>query len=212
VGCEAGADRIAFSPRGTAVALYHSDSGMLQVVRGLPGAPAALPAVTVGPAEVLAASDDGSAAAVGAAGAVTIFTADGASSTFPYTAAALAFLPARQDLLIADAGAGQVTLVRDATAQVLAASLDPVALAVSDDGARVFVADRAGGIVTIGIDSGELTFTPTMQPASGFYRLRGDSLFRVTELAAGPAWIFDGGASGPRMLFIPAAQEERSGQ
>jgi hypothetical protein len=33
IACEAGADRIALSPRGTAAALYHSDSGMLQVVR-----------------------------------------------------------------------------------------------------------------------------------------------------------------------------------
>jgi len=216
VSCETGADRIAFSPRGIAAALYHSDSGMIQAVHGLPAKPAALAGLTVGPADVLAVSDDGLTVAAGTSGAVAIVSAGGASATVAITAAALAFLPGKRDLLVIDAAANQLVLVRNGTPQLLAGPedgiADAVALAASDDGARVFVANREGGILTVGIESGARVFTPTRQAASGFYRLRGDSLFRVTELSAGPAWIFDGGAGGPRMLFIPALQGEGSGQ
>jgi hypothetical protein len=205
-----------FSPRGTAAALYHSDSGMVQVVRGLPGAPVPLPAAIAGPADVLTVSDDGSAVAVGTSGMVKILSADGTSSSIAITAAAVTFRPDGLDLLVVDAAANQLVLVRGGEAQTLAGPddgiADSVALAASDDGARAFIANRAGGILIVGIESGDRAVIPSSQPATGFNRLRGDSLFRVTELSASAAWIFDGGASGPRMLFIPAVQAERSGQ
>jgi len=216
VGCEAWADRIVFSPRGTAAALYHSDSRIVQALRGLPGAPVPLAAAIAGPADVLAVSDDGSAVAVGTSGLVTIVGPDGASATVTITAAALVFRPGGRDLLIIDAAANQLVLVRDGKQQVLAGPEDgiaaAVAMAVSDDGGRAFVANSGGGILTVGIETGVRTITPTPQPATGFSRLRGDSVFRVTDVSAGAAWIFDGGATGPRMLFIPAVQAERSGQ
>jgi DNA-binding beta-propeller fold protein YncE len=215
-GCSPAPDRVVLSPQGRTVACYHSDTGTLEVVSGLPDAPAASFTLTLPLARTLSVSDDAALVAIATGDSVVLTAADGTSSTLPITAAALAFLPGSQDLLVADSGANQLVLVSGGVPQTLAGRGDgvaaPVAVAVSDDGARAFVANAAGGIVTVGIAGGECAVVAPGLVVSGFNRLNGNSLFRVTELSSGPVWILDGGSTGPRLFFIPAIQVEGSGK
>jgi hypothetical protein len=213
-GCSPAPDRVVLSPKGKTVVCYHSDTGALEVVSGLPDAPAASFTLTLALVRVVSVSDDAALVAIATDDSVVLTAADGTSSTLPITAAALAFLPGSQDLLVADSGANQLVMVSDGVPQTLAGPGDgvaaPVAVAVSDDGARAFVANSAGGIVTVGIAGGECAVLAPGLVVSGFNRLNGNSLFRVTELSADPTWVLDGGATGPRLLFIPASQVEGS--
>jgi hypothetical protein len=118
------------------------------------------------------------------------------------------------DAIVADSGQNRIYRVRDVTGaaetQVLAGSdkgiAQPVAVAVSRDNQRVFVANAKSGATTI------LDLSGDAKPAkvscackpTGLARLTGDSVFLLTEPSARPMWVLDADAHQPRVVFVPA--------
>ena len=122
--------------------------------------------------------------------------------------------------LAADALHDRLFLVRNVTgdvdAEVIGTSAEgiasPVALAVSRDNGRVFVANAKSGTVAIfdllrGGRSHSLIScgcSPT-----GLDRLNGD-VFRLTAPSSRPLWVLEADGREPRVVFVPADLPERN--
>ena len=221
-----GVTRIALSPAGASAILYGGETRRVQLIRGLPSSPSVVAEVdlsqlpdSVGP---LAVSDD--------AGAALFFVSEGESGTLyaitangglKWVSAAeevlgISFLAHRQDALIADRRANTVLLIRDvagaAEKSVLVAEQDgiqnPVAVQISDDQRRVFVANSGSASVSVlDLNGGPPTQIPCSRVPSGLYRLAGSSLFRLTEFSEAPLLLLDGAGDEPRIFFIPPPVE-----
>ena len=129
---------------------------------------------------------------------------------------AISFLTHLQDALIADGRANTVLLIRDAAGaadkSVLVAEPDgilkPVAVQMSDDQRRVFVANSGSATVSVlDLNGGPTTQIPCSRVPSGLYRLAGSSVFRLTEFSEAPLLLLDGGADEPRIFFVPPPVE-----
>jgi hypothetical protein len=71
---------------------------------------------------------------------------------------------------------------------------DPVAVSVSADGKRVFVASASGEIASAElIDGGvgSLTRTRCECAITGIQPLNGSAVFRLTEITRSPMWLLD---------------------
>jgi hypothetical protein len=213
-GVRAGALQTAVSPRGTAAALYFGDSGKALVLTGLPDAPQVLREVTLdGPPLVLAVSDDGASLA-----AVVANPTGSDATVFSYAAAgagqallgdrrfsSLEFVPGSATLLMATETA--VYLYQGSQGlQLLADQRDGIAdlvgAAASSDGARVFIAMRSGLVAVRDLAAGTQKLLSCSCEPAGIWRLRGNAVFRLNELSAGPVWLVDGGTADPRILFV----------
>jgi hypothetical protein len=212
-GVRAGAQRAALSPRGTSAALYFGDSGKASILTGLPDAPQILREVTLdGPPSVLAVSDDGASLAAVVKlteneATVFSYSADGAGQALLHDRqfASLEFVPGSANILMAtgntvylyQGGQGLQLLAdqRDGLANVVGA-------AASGDGARVFIAMQSGQVAVRNLQASTLTLLSCSCQPAGVWRLRGQAVFRLNELGAGPIWVVDGGASDPRILFV----------
>jgi hypothetical protein len=212
-GVRAGAQLAAVSPLGSAAALYYGDTGKASILTGLPDAPQVLREITLdGAPSSMSVSDDGAALAAAislAANQSTVFSysADGAGQAllsdrlFP----SLEFAPGSTTLVMAtpDAvylyqsqqGLQLLTDQRDGVANVVGA-------AASGDGKRVFIAMQSGQVSVRDLAASTQTLlTCSCQPA-GMWRLRGNAVFRLNELGAGPLWIVEGDGAAPRFLFV----------
>jgi hypothetical protein len=213
-GVRAGALQTAVSPRGTAAALYFGDSGKALILTGLPNAPQVLREVTLdGAPAVLAVSDDGTGLA-----AVVLNPTTNDATVFSYSApgagqallsdhrfSSLEFVPGGATLLLATETA--VYLYQDGQGlQLLADQRDGIAdvvgAAASGDGARVFIATRSGLVAVRNLAAATQTLISCSCQPAGMWRLRGNAVFRLNELGAGPVWLVDGGAADPRILFV----------
>ncbi|MGE5568940.1 MAG: hypothetical protein ACM3S5_07890 [Rhodospirillales bacterium] len=213
--CAPGPDRILFSPRGDAVALYYSAGARLHVlpragtVRGgdfdlslFPGELTALAVSDSG--AVLAAFSNGSAGAV-------YFLESGREPGLALSlsrASALAFLPASSDALATDDVDDRLYLIRDpgGRAEVtLAAAVGdgvekPTAV-LGLEGSRALAA-AAGGLVITDLAAGassviECGFAPIDLQALG------GSVYGLAAPSPGPMWLLDGDAPGARVFFVP---------
>lgn len=217
-------DRIVLSPNGNAAALLYGDRNAIQVFANLPSSPQFRGEISLfglpQPVSALAVSDDAGAILAGAR------NTDGRESVMllsPGTdprvlgsagrIAAAAFFTAKPDAAFADSAAGVVYWIRDvrSAAEFVAlpfgAVAKPVALQVSSDDRRVLIAG-AGAVTALDLQGGAPTVTRCDCTISGLDRLRGNSVFRVTEVSAAPSWLLDAGASDPRFLFVPRAVDE----
>ncbi len=215
-----GADRILISPRGAAAAFYYTAANKVQVLTGLPDAPAAAGVIdlsvfqaTLGAAAV---SDDGSLLAVIQDGLYS-FGPDGSVDRLTDAAGvvAAAFLPSSSDAIVASAGG--VTLIRDVLGsavetvlfQPAGSDFRPVGAAASQDGQRAFVADAAGGgVLVFGLSAGTAAFTACNCTPSGLDVLDGVAVFRLTDPATGPVTLLDAGGDQPRVLAVPPAADQ----
>jgi len=127
-------------------------------------------------------------------------------------ASAVTFLPNTHDVLFSDAEENRIVLVRDvmATAEsfTLASGADgisgPVAVQLSIDGRRLFVANSgAASVSVIEIETGAVTNLACPAAPAGLYPLRSASVFRLNEPAGAPLFVLDGGGDRPRILFVP---------
>jgi DNA-binding beta-propeller fold protein YncE len=81
-----------------------------------------------------------------------------------------------------------------------------VGVAFSQDGKSIYVASaNAQSVAVFNIAAASRTAvacgcTPSTLVPMG-------NLFRLTELTAGPLWLFDGTAATPRTVFVPAHSE-----
>lgn len=216
-------DGVAFSPSGSAAALY--SGGRVQVITGLPGSPA--PAGTIDARgsqegalsvrphphrsmapEMFAVSDDGALLLAASDGVVRVLQSSGGDRTVMDSAGAavVAFAAGGHDAVVASPNGG-LTVVRDiagAAQQQSIASADDIAgadgVAFSADGTKVYVARSKGGVAVFDLASkGRTDVTCDCVP---FGLTPMGSLFRLNEAGAGPVWLLD--TVGGRIVFVPA--------
>ena len=207
--------RIAFSPSGTAAALYAN--GQAQIVTGLPGAPSLAGSIELRESAraahttSLAVSDDGAYLLFAVGASIQLASqSGGVRAVMPAgTGASVAFAPGGHDAAIAARGTG-VLSIRDvpgaAAQQTLAAddgSFEIVAgLGFSADGKRVFVASGAAqSVIALDLAGNRNDVACNCSPAE---LAPMGNLFRLNELGAGPLWLADAGSAPLRIVFVPA--------
>jgi hypothetical protein len=218
--CPSTAEDAVFSPSGTAVALY--SAGRVQIVTGLPDAPAAGAAFEVGSmprlghrapmAPPMALSDDGAWLLASSSVAVNLFGSNGGPRQLLAAGpdAPVAFAPGSHDAAVAAAGGTAVTLFHDvagaSTEQPLTAP-DGVrhinALAFSADGSRLYVSSGAEQSVTA-IDIASGTSTAAVCDCALSVLVPMGNVLRLNGLGNGPLWLLDSAAA--RVVFVPPAQ------
>jgi sugar lactone lactonase YvrE len=187
----------------------------VQVVAGLPDAPAPAGTVDAGRAPgSLAVSDDGALLLFAARNSIRLQGTAGENRKLMDAGegALVAFAPGGHDAAVADPGGAGVVLFRDvagaSTRSVLAVADDsiaaPVGLAFSPDGRKLYVASSAARSVTVlDLATGDRSAIPCDCVLAGLVPM--GHLLRLTELGAGPLWLLDAGARDPKMVFVPAA-------
>ena len=215
-GAGSAPDLILLSPRGSSAALWFSSLNQVQVVTGLPDAPAIRQLDTsflgslIGSAPgALAISDDGNWLAGVWSGGVYAFGPYGEVSRLPVeNVTALAFFQGTQDL--AAAGAAGLQLVTGisgfaAVSNLLSStdsSLQPVAVAFTADNRTVVLADHSGSVTAVDIGSGAATQSDCGCVPDGLFGI-GPAEFRLTGLNGGAFKLFD--AAHGEVLFAPLA-------
>jgi hypothetical protein len=213
-------DIVVLSPRGSAAALWFSSINQVQIVTGLPDAPAirqidaSLLVSSMGSAPAaLAVSDDGT----WLAGAWLSATSAGVYAFGPNSevdslpvenVAALAFFQGTHDLAAASAsglemvtGVGGFVVVSSLLA-VADSSLQPVAVATTSDNRTLVLADSSGMVTAVDIGSGAATASDCACQPEGLFGI-GPAAFRLTSLQNGAFKLFD--AARGEILFAPLA-------
>lgn len=217
-GADRGADQIVISAGGKAAALYYRNASRIEVVTGLPAAPKVSSELYLSAGETLSAmaiGDDGHTVVAAAGSTVFQVTAGGEVPLLAELGSVAAItIPAAGTAFVADSGNNQIHRVRGIGAgietDVIAGPKDgistPVAVAVSRDGSRVFVANAKSETVSI-IELTAGTAVTNLACAcapTGLARLAGNEAFRLTEMSSRPMWVLDAGGTEPRVLFVPA--------
>lgn len=218
-----GPDLISLSPAGSSAALYYSAAKKIRVLAGLPEAPAVAGEFDLSsfPALVTAVgvSDDASLA-------LAAFREETAASVFMLAAGAtpqflsvfgdvpaIAFVGGTGNAVIADSAENKIYLLRSGRGPVelLAGAGDgvagPVAVAISRDNRKVFVANRANNTVTaldLAGSTGATSALPCPCTPTGLFPLDGNAVFRLVDGGSQPIWLLDGDGSAPRVVFVPA--------
>jgi hypothetical protein len=217
-----GADQILFSPRGDSALLYRATARRIQVLAGMPKAPSLIreidTSVLLEPISALAISDDARAVLVavgrGGAGTIWLFADDGGVRFIAAVgqASAVTFLSNSHDAVVADRLFNYVYQLKDVTGSAdslfLAGEREgiagPVAVALSDDNQRVFIANSVSGtVLSLSLAGGAAVVVPCDCSIKELHRLSGSAVFRLTEPSAGPMLVFDGDSSEPRFVYVP---------
>ena len=219
-------ERIVVSSTGAWAGLYYSDTRLVQILGGLPDAPAPAGAADLsslpGVLTAISISDQGGLvlAAVSQGETGSLFAVSpGATPRFVGAvgrASALGFVDGSLDAVIADYGRNEIVMIRnvtgDASRLVLAGPNDgiskPVAISAEGSGQRVFAAVETG-VVVLGA-GGSPALLPGLCSPSGLYRLQGSSVFRLNEPSGDPLFLLDAGAGGPRVLFVASGGQQTS--
>jgi hypothetical protein len=211
---------MALSPSGSAAATFDAETKTIQVITGLPQAPQILHEFSLGAdagrATSLHISDDGSVALIKLMGVdgtgLWALSASGSFSRLPIDQpAAATFFTNRNDAIVSDNVAQRAFIIMDAggaAAQVpLTAAIDGMqtfsAIAATDDGSRVFLADaNSGNIALVDVSTRRATLVDCGCQPSGFYRMKGGSVFRLMDASANPISVLDASGSQPRIVLV----------
>lgn len=216
-GAASGADRIVFSPSGTAAALWFSANDHIQVVNGLASAPTVrdIDASFLGgdPAG-LAVSDDGQWVAGAWSSNVYSFGPAGGAAALPVAgpAEALCFFHGRADVAVITAS--QVVIVTDIGGAVVpsviytkpddSANGAPVEVAVgfavSFDNRYLSITGSLGALATFDLTAGSSAGANCNCTPSGLEGM-GGSVFRLTGVNDGALKVYD--ASTNDVWFVP---------
>jgi len=234
-------ERIVFNAADTAALAYSARDRRLQMIRGLPDNAAANPAADLsrmaGTVTALAVDAAGSTAVIATVEAAPaprgrhsgrgalywLRMSDPDSPPEPrlvsyfLAPSSLALLNQDRDVMVADAAASELALVRGFAGQgeVLrwAGERDgvsgPAALNVSADGRRLFVAnagDRSLVVFDLAARSAEARLALDAVPTR-LERLPGRSTFLLNEAGGEPLLVLEAGQS-PAVYFVPARQNE----
>jgi hypothetical protein len=223
-GLLAAVDRLAWNRDGSAALLYSSSAGQLQRVRFSGGQPLADPALDIsalGQVGALALDLSATRMVFGVAGS-GFYLWDGQQAPVVLASTAQpgpAVFDGSGRLYAVDAAAMQIFEIDPGSAPAVFANLqqpdgtqfDPAALAVSNGGGRLLLADRNGpGLCIYDTASGSITgviplnFTPT----------------RLDPLSSGPIFVLNGdkpsewllgvdAGDTPRVFFVPAPEQEQ---
>lgn len=207
------ADLCAFSPTGSAAALYSTSEGRLQVLAGLPAEPRLVRTLSIGGAERIAVSDDAeSLLYADASGEVFLALPDSQPAPVLRTSrlAGLSFLPDRRDAAILDGARGELHLVEAGATRLLASGLEEAtALAPSANAASLFVA-AAGSrrLWRVGAATGESRAIELPATPASLDALRLPGAFLISSRAGEPAWLLIAGDKEERAYFVPAVERE----
>jgi hypothetical protein len=218
---EPGIDAIAFSPSGTAAAVYDEETRTLQSLK-LPAAETVFKfdfSSLGSRLTAFAAADSGSFALmqiVSDRGAETwLVNAQGDHVAIPH-ASVFAFIPGSDEFLINDSASGLLSRVSQLDAarlqglRVVPEHNAPeltglVRLAMAQDGRQVFGVSEDGTTMVMDAGTGAAVSLPCYCSPSGLYPLRGRSVFRLSNPEDGPVAVLDaGGTSSARVVLIPA--------
>lgn len=218
-GVQPAPDSMAFSPGGSAAALYYA-AGRVQILTGLPAAPrvggeldvSSLPA----PVTAMAVDDTGSflLMAAGQAGSVSLYlvpmgSAPSLVGSFRSVSSVRLFNAGKQ-ALVTDTLATSIYRVTDpagaAVTQLVASESDGIQGLVAADtdssGQRVFAAVGTGTVYIFDRSGGPPTTLDCACTPTGLFRLAGTATFRLTEPAGGPLQVLDANAA-PRIVAVP---------
>ncbi len=215
-------DSIQLNASGSAALLYSQGSSSVQFLTGLPDQPIAASAISVagavGTVAAMALSADGNTAVLGfsdpAAGGVYLLTSAAGAPTMIASAVqplGLALLNKDRDLIVADAAADQIFLVRG-----IQTSLEHQLLLSAHDGLQrpvgvrttahrgLFVADAGtNAILLMDLATGTLS-SPMQMPGtpSRIEALALPDVFALTEVGSGQLLLLDT-SQQPTILFVP---------
>jgi hypothetical protein len=135
----------------------------------------------------------------------------------PGFVAALAFSRANHDLL-AITMSGDLYLAQNVNANLSirqiytgdAQTSNPVAVQFSPDESAAFIANGAGVLSTIDLNTGSIS-TLSCRCAPTRLEPFGQGTFRLTDISEGPVLLFDGTPKQNRVWFVPA-DAQRSAQ
>jgi hypothetical protein len=213
------ADIISISPSGTAAAIYDGATRRIHTIGGLPAKPGQVRTFDVSSlferVTAVAVSDDGTLALVRTEkaneGAQFLVVGDaGLSWKAPTDNAAIAFVPGRNDIVIADNLTKSVFLVTDlgrsyARLPVFTSADDAAVFsyaAAAADGSRVFATTESGAVAIAHVNTGEVTWLSCECRPTTLEPLKGPSLFRLTEASATEPIIgLDASAPEPRLVL-----------
>lgn len=211
-GAGSAPDSIVLSPGGSSAALWFASLNRLQIVTGLPDAPAIrqLDVPFAGSAAgALAVSDDGTWVAGIWNSGIYAFGPSGDVNRLPVdNASALAFFEGTRNLAAAGPAGVQLVTGVDGFAVVsnlltsADASLQPVAIAATSDNRTVVLADHTGAVTEIDAASGIAVTSDCGCQPDGLFGI-GPTAFRLTGLTGGAFRLFD--AASGEILFAPVA-------
>jgi DNA-binding beta-propeller fold protein YncE len=222
-GTHAGAGLIAVSPSGTFAAVFDEKTRSIQIVGNLPQSPERIfefdASRIPGRASSIAVDDDGSIALVRFVDgeSVSLWALDWFGASWPIQVdrpSAAAFKPRSFDFFVAEDAGHSVFLIRDPqhTAERIPVfssedgSNGASAIAASDDGGRLFVADaKSGRIAMVDLATGNHVDTSCDCQPTGFYRLKGNSVFALSEATQQPTMVLDASGADLRIGIIPPA-------
>jgi hypothetical protein len=214
-------DRAALSPTGSAAALYSASAGHIYVFNNMSESPTLVrrfEAGTPGQVTAMGISDDGRAAALGVSdgvsGALYVLSA-GLTPRFVVSMrnpSAIQFLRNRDQAIVADSVDNRIYSLNGAHIYSVATASDgialPVAIAVSNDNQKVFVANsESGSVVTIGLDGSGSTQMGCSCTLTGLHPTSTDSVFRLTDFSGRPIVMFHGNSAVPRISLVPVNSE-----
>jgi len=222
-GAGSAPDSVTLSPLRSAAALWFSSMNQIQVITGLPDAPAIrqLDASFLGSAPgTLAISDDGAwvagtwIAGTGTSG-LYAFGPNGEVNQLPVeSATAVGFFQGSHNLAAAGpAGLQMVTSVEGfaiVSNPLTSAdsSLQPIGVAATSGNRTLVLADQSGSLTTIDITSGAAVTSDCGCQPLGLFGMA-PSEFRLTGLEGGAFKLFN--AASGEILFVPLALSETEG-
>jgi hypothetical protein len=223
-GAISGADRIFLNADASAAAMLVSDTRQLQVLRGLPDAPRAGPALDLssipGTIAALAIASAGSNVLIAAsAGHGALYLASAGEQIRPRligsfgSPSALTLLNNDQDVIVADVAVNELTLLRNFAgvpesfrlAGVRDGISGPAGLGISADGTRLYIANggsRTLDIWSFALQAIEASFPLDARPTQ-LVPFQGSSTFVLNNAGEHPLLLLDT-AADPAVYFVPA--------
>jgi hypothetical protein len=209
------------SPSGNAAAVYDAGRASIQIIRTPRQSPQVAQQFDTsnipGGASSIAVSDDGSVVLArfvdsGTAG-LWMMNSSGAVQRLPMDQpSAAAFFANRNDAIVGSAATQSATIIMNAgqtaTQVPLVSTIDGMAgfssIAASDDGGRVFLGDAtSGNIAVVDVQTGQSIVVPCGCQPTGFYHLKGNSIFGLNAPSQEPIRVLDASSTVPRIVFIP---------
>jgi WD40 repeat protein len=209
------ADVLFLSPLGSTAVAYVHGSNAVHTIGDLPRARghvrvwdlSRVPGRPVG----FSASDDGELVLVKSDGGTWIMGVE-FSWRVPAENPIVAFVPGSRDIIVADNSTGDVFLVKDVGGSyqrvpVFSATSDNkefAAVMASVDGKRIFAAAVSGVVTIVDLTTGNLSSISCHCRPLILEALKGDSVFRLTEVSGEPIMVLDASLATPRMGMIPS--------
>ncbi|WP_321478233.1 hypothetical protein [uncultured Paludibaculum sp.] len=195
---------VAFSPTGSAVAVYCEADGVIRTITGWPTEPAVAGEFTAPPPGWLAVSDDASALLAAGDSGSALLRRDEEPTSLPEPLSAATFLPGSTHFVTA----GAEIVLHTPESRVIAAleGAEPVAaMQPGADGTAVLLLVR-GRIWHLALEAGTLTPLDTAVTATRLTPLADADTFVFSAGEGQPAWILSGRLDQPRVYPVPAVQ------